>query len=159
MKATDIDQSYDSEDASLFILAVGREGPPLAAKKYHLNQLQFPFVFEITSDDLIFPYTQDAWLKSSNSKDTIAITAIVSSSKNLGEPSNTEKFGFGLSEPVVFAGVLSRSPAKVIIQDKIDKNLYSSEELNLLTNVDKELAAKDNIGVLNANNVVKSSKI
>lgn len=100
-------------------------------------------------------------MKSSNSKDTIAITAIVSSSKNLGEPFNTEKFGFGLSEPVVFAGVLSRSPAKVIIQDKIDKNLYSQEELNLLAKIDKELAARDN-KILTTNdakkNFVKTSK-
>ena len=52
VKASDIDPTYDNEQASLFILAVGRDGPPLAAKRYQLQNLNFPVVFEVTTDDL-----------------------------------------------------------------------------------------------------------
>jgi hypothetical protein len=59
--AVDLDSIYDTEDASLFLLAVGRQGPPLAAKRIPLKPLSFPFTFEITSEDLLFPYTENSF--------------------------------------------------------------------------------------------------
>jgi hypothetical protein len=118
-------------------------GPPLAAKRYKLNSLQFPFVFEITSADLLFPYTEEAWLKSTNSKDTVAMTAIISTSPLLGKPADTERAGFGISEPITFAGVLTRTGGQLSVQDKVDMSLYSKEDLALLDSVDKALAERE----------------
>ncbi|KAJ1428863.1 hypothetical protein B484DRAFT_396651 [Ochromonadaceae sp. CCMP2298] len=138
-KASEVEPAYDTDTATLFILAVGREGPPLAAARFPLKGMEFPFLFEVTSDDLVFPYTTDAWQKSGNSKDTIALTAIISSSGALSKPVNMERFGFGVSNPLTFAGKLTRSPALLNIKDKIDASLYNSEELALLAGVDREL--------------------
>ena len=89
-------------------IGVGREGPPLAAKRYSLKSATFPMVFELTTDDLLFPYTVDAWMSSDNKGQSIATTAIISSSSSLANPTKTERYGFGLSDPVTFAGVLTR---------------------------------------------------
>lgn len=103
------------DTATLFVLAVGREGPPLAATKFKLKGLEFPVVFELTTDgkkweriekelnlflayysliilipfyyfrwtDLLFPYTADAYQKSNNAKDTIAVTTILTPAATL----------------------------------------------------------------------------
>jgi hypothetical protein len=127
------------DKATLFILAVGRDGPPLAAKKYAVSDLKFPLVFEILDTDLIFPYTPEAWRQSSNSKDTIAVTALLSPANLLATPNPYTKVGFGLSQPLNIAGLLSRSPAKVVVKDNVDTTLYSPEEIKLLSGVDTEL--------------------
>jgi len=140
-KSTDLDPSYGGDTASLFILAVGREGPPLAARRYAITpELEFPMIFEVTTSDLLFPYTADAWSKSSNSKDSIALTAIISSSNSLSVPANNERFAFGVSDPITFAGTLTRAPARLTVENKVDGTLYNPQELALLAGVDKEIA-------------------
>eukprot|EP00597_Dinobryon_sp_UTEXLB2267_P018121 CAMPEP_0201097948 /NCGR_PEP_ID=MMETSP0812-20130820/7005_1 /ASSEMBLY_ACC=CAM_ASM_000668 /TAXON_ID=98059 /ORGANISM="Dinobryon sp., Strain UTEXLB2267" /LENGTH=243 /DNA_ID=CAMNT_0047353113 /DNA_START=129 /DNA_END=860 /DNA_ORIENTATION=- len=141
--AADVDPQFASDTSTLFILGVGREGPPLAAKSYPLKDIQFPFVFELLSnEDLLFPYTEDAWLKSDNAKDSIATTAILSSSNQLSAPANTERYGFGLSEPITFAGVLTRSSTNIGVTGKIDSSLYTQEETDLLAGIDRALDMK-----------------
>ena len=134
-----INSEFDNDKSTLFILAVGREGPPLAAKRLKVNDLTFPIVFEVLDTDLIFPYTPDAWKSSSNSKDTIAITALLSPTNLLATPNPITKVGFGISQPLNIAGLLSRSPAKVVVKDNVDTTLYSQEEIKLLSGVDNEL--------------------
>jgi hypothetical protein len=100
-------------------------------------------VFELKSDtDLLFPYTEEAWVQSTNAKDSIATTVILSSSNALSQPANNERYGFALSDPMTFAGVLTRSSATIGVSGKIDSNLYTKEEIALLAGVDKELEAK-----------------
>ena len=134
------DISDDDGKATLFILAVGREGPPLAAKRIKISDIKsFPIVFEVLDTDLIFPYTPEAWRQSDNSKDTIAVTALLSSTNLLAAPNPSTKVGFGISQPMNIAGLLSRSPAKVVVKDNVDTTLYSPEEIKLLSGVDSEL--------------------
>ena len=57
-----LDPAFEDEQSTMFILAVGRDGPPLAAKRIKIKDLDFPIAFELTCDDLVFPYTPDAWL-------------------------------------------------------------------------------------------------
>lgn len=136
LRASEINEVFNNDDSTLFLLAVGREGPPLAAKKVKANNIEFPYVFEITSDDLLFPYTPDAWLKSSNSKDTVAVTAILSLDGILSTPSDFEYVGFALSDPVVIAGAQGRVTAKVNLSGKIDKALFTETETANLKSVD-----------------------
>ena len=132
---------FNKGTPTLFILGVGREGPPLAAKRYQIQDITFPFVFELTTDDLLFPYTPEAWKSSSNSLDTIAVTAIITPTAALAEPNPITLLMFGFSEPVTIAGKLTRSAAQLSanIQNKVNTKLYTDEEKGLLMNVDKEL--------------------
>jgi len=139
VKPSLLNNEFDNDKSTLFLLAVGREGPPLAAKKLKVNDIEFPIVFEILDTDLIFPYTPDAWKNSANSKDTIAITALLSPTNLLATPNPSTKVGFGISQPLNIAGLLSRSPAKVVVKDNVDTTLYSQEEIKLLSGVDNEL--------------------
>eukprot|EP01038_Epipyxis_sp_PR26KG_P006967 gene6967-9523_t len=139
MYASDFDPVFENEKSTMFILAVGRDGPPLAAKRYQLNQVKFPFLFEMTSDDLLFPYNEEAWTKSSNSKDSIATTVILTPSQTLATPMDVEYFGFGVSDPLIFAGTQSRTTATLNVKTKIKIDLYTPDEVELLANVDREL--------------------
>jgi hypothetical protein len=144
MKATDMDEGLAEEKASLFILAVGREGPPVAALKIPLKDVNFPFVFEITSDQLMFPYTPEAWAKTSNSKDSVALTAIVSKDDLLATPSESEWVGFAISNPVQIAGTNGRTTAKIGISSKINRGLYTEKEVENLATIDKALEMRTN---------------
>lgn len=136
-------ENYDVPTSNIFILAVGKDGPPLAAKKIPLykNDLHFPLVFEITTDDLLFPYTPNAYIQSSNSKDSIAVTVLVTPNVKISEPSPSVLVGFGLSEPVTVAGVLTRSPSQISINanSKVNIDLYTDEEKNILDTIDMAL--------------------
>lgn len=140
--AADIDAVYTSNDASLFVLAIGREGPVLAAKKYPLKDLQFPMVFELVSSDLLPPNTEESWAESANSKDSVALTAIISSSGALAQPQGFERIGLGVSDPVTFAGAKIRSTARINVFDKLNLKLYTPKEIDLLSAVDDELAKR-----------------
>lgn len=137
--AADLDPSYGKDTATLFVLCVGKEGPPLAAKRIPLKDVSFPYVFEVTSEDLLFPYNEEAWLKSSNIKDTVALTTILSQNARLSQPEGTQWFGFGVSDPQVFAGKLIRSSGAISVNDRINMGLYTPEELQILATVDNEL--------------------
>ena len=152
--AADMDENLNTEKASLFLLAVGKEGPPLAAIRYKLSDIKFPFVFEITSDDLFFPYNLEAWKNSANSKDIVACTAILTPDDKLATPSDAEWVGFGLSNPIVIAGSNGRTSAKLTISTKIDKNLYTPTEITSLTNVDNEIERINSI-----DSKIKPSKV
>lgn len=89
---------------------------------------------------MIFPYTTEAYKQSANSKDTIAVTALLSPTNLLASPNPSTKVGFGLSQPINIAGLVSRSPAKVTVKDNVDTTLYSKEEIALLSGVDNELS-------------------
>lgn len=141
--ASELDPVYGtSEDSSLFILGVGRDGPPLAARRFKLNDIKFPFTFELTTDDLLFPYNEDAWLKSDVRKDSIATTALISTGSSISKPTQTERYGFGLSDPVMFAGQQTRSASKMNVVGKVDGKLYTPDDVALLSGIDKGLDDK-----------------
>lgn len=137
-----IDEKYVGNNAaSLIILGVGREGgAPLAAKKIPLNGLKFPYVFSLETSDLLFPYTKKAWEESGNSKDSIAISAFIVPEGKLAASDSAVRVGFGISDPVQMAGVLTRTSAQVKVQNKLDGKLYTDEEVAVLGGVDRGLA-------------------
>lgn len=137
--ASSYDSTFSNEKATLFVLAVGRDGPPLAAQRILMSEITFPYAFEVLSEDLIFPYTKEAWLASSNSKDTIALTVIISPDNLLATPNAVERIGFALSEPIQVAGTFGRTTANINVNGKVDTKLYTEEEKVLLSGVDREL--------------------
>lgn len=135
--AATLDAAFDNDESMLFLTAIGREGPPVAAKKYKLKELEFPFVFEITTAELLFPYTPDAWLKSSLSADINAVTCILDVDGQLVTPSPSDRFGFALSNPTNLGGTFQRTEAKLDISLKSDGRPYTPEEAELLGRVDR----------------------
>ena len=124
-----LDPAFEDEQSTMFILAVGRDGPPLAAKRIKIKDMDFPIAFELTCDDLVFPYTPDAWLASPNSHDTIALTVILTPGNVLAAPNAAGRVGFGLSEPAKVAGAFSRTTADISLAAKLDGKLYTNEEI------------------------------
>jgi hypothetical protein len=138
--ASNIDDKYssDNNEASLIILGVGREGgAPLAAKKVPVNDLKFPYVFTLETSDLLFPYNTQAWEDSANSKDTIAVSAFLTPTGKLSTPDAAVRVGFGLSDPMRMAGVVTRSSAQIKVANKLDGKLYTEEEVAVLSGVDE----------------------
>ena len=96
-----LDSSFDDEKASLIITAVPRNGSPFAAKIIRdLPSKSFPLAFTISSEDLLFPYTKEAWDSSQYSKDDIAITAILDEDGHLETPGENTRFGFAIAQVV-----------------------------------------------------------
>jgi hypothetical protein len=94
-KVSMLDEVFDNKDAALIITAVPRDGPPFAAKIIrNLKSVSFPAPFTITTDDLLFPYTENAWKSSPNSKAPISLTAILDEDGRLSTPSVKVRFGF-----------------------------------------------------------------
>jgi hypothetical protein len=113
---------------------------PVAAKRMSLKDITFPYAFELNSDDLVFPYTPEAYLASENRKDSVALTVILSPDGLLASTEGVrERIGFALSEPVQVAGTFGRTTANIQVYGKIDTNLYSDSERKLLSDMDRQL--------------------
>lgn len=144
-EASELDLAFANDEATMVITAVGREGPPVAAKRMKLKGLQFPMMFELTTSDLIFPYTAKAWENSPLSKDSIAVTCILDTDGQLITPSAFDRFGFAISAPAVLGDLSQRTEAKVNINLKSDGHKYTVEELDLLSRVDNYLAGLEKV--------------
>lgn len=115
---------------------------PVAAKRMSLTDITFPYAFELNSDDLVFPYTPEAYLASENRKDSVALTVILSPDGLLASTEGVrERIGFALSEPVQIAGTFGRTTANINVNGKIDTKLYSDSERKLLSEMDVQLDA------------------
>ena len=113
---------------------------PVAAKRMSLTDITFPYAFELNSDDLVFPYTPEAYLASENRKDSVALTVILSPDGLLASTEGVrERIGFALSEPVQIAGTFGRTTANINVNGKIDTKLYSDSERKLLSEMDRQL--------------------
>lgn len=141
--ASVLDESYNGESASMICTAIGKEGPPLAAKKFHLNQLKFPFFVEMNMEDLLFPYTKEAWLQSPVSNDNVAMTCVLDSDGKLATSVVSDRYGFGISDLIIDdKEIKTRGEAKLNIGLQADGRPYAESELQLLESIDKELDGK-----------------
>ena len=117
-----------------------REGQPVAAKRISVLDIKFPYAFELNSDDLVFPYTKEAYLASEQRKDSVALTVILSPDGRLASTEGVrERIGFAISEPVQIAGTSGRTTANIQVNGKVDTKLYSESERKLLSEMDKQL--------------------
>jgi len=141
--AASLDTRFSDPSSRLFVLCVGRESSiPVAAKSFPLKDIQFPFVFELLDSDLLFPYTKEAWLASPSRVDTVAITAFFTPESKLSIANPNIRVGFALSEPVQFAGKLTRSTAAIRLGagEAVDTSLFTPAEIALLQAVDDGIA-------------------
>ena len=155
---TDIDLRFEDESIvgipSLIITAVGRDGPPLAAKKFRLKDIsEFPLYVELSTGDLLFPYSEDVWKNSPLRKDSISVTSILDTDGVLAATaSSADSFGFAISDAIPPEG--NRREAKVEVTFKSGTQPYSSSEKELLSRVDVQLAQKGFSNPYKCDNIV-----
>lgn len=137
--ASSVDEAFGDKQSYLYITVVGKNGPPVAAKRFRLNAVKFPFEFRVSTDDLLFPYTRDTWLKSPLSKGPVACTAVIDKDGVLATSSDIDRFGFAISDPVNKDDTFSRTLANVDINLKSDGKPYSQSDLEILSRVDSEI--------------------
>jgi hypothetical protein len=140
--ALTLNEYFDKDKSVLIITAVGRDGPPLAAKKYKVANIRFPFFFELTTNDLLFPYNTEVWATSPLSSDAISLACILDTDGVLSSPSQFDRFGFAISDPIVKDDVVTRREAQVNIQFPTDGRPYEKSEIELLKRIDSELEKK-----------------
>lgn len=168
--ARDLDAALGGDKASLILTTVGRTGPPLAARRLALKGLEFPYVFDVTTADLLFPYNREIWESSKLSKDSVAVTAILDDDGLLVTPSSSSRFGFALADIKPSPSFQTRSPpsetdsdapqrstppsagvpttllrTEAIIQINLrgSDKAYTPEEQDLLGRIDRELAGRE----------------
>lgn len=137
-EASSLDSAFNNEQAALIITAVGREGQPVAARKYKLKDLRFPIFVQLTADEnLMFPFTTGAWLSSAYSKGGISMTAVLDEDGRLQTSEASNRFGFAISDVNPRTG--KRITANININFKSDGAAYSNEDAEFLARIDKEL--------------------
>jgi hypothetical protein len=141
-RAADLDSVYASEDATLFLLAVGAEGPILAASKYPLRDLHFPKVFEILDTDILPPYTKETWVDSTNAVSPVAVTAILSTASSLAHPQGYEKIGVAVSLPSTFASKKIRTTGRINVSDSLKLGMYTPAQLEAFAKIDAVLEGR-----------------
>ena len=86
--------------------------PPVAALRIPLKQkggiVQFPLAFEVTSRDLLFPLTPEAWITDARNKGEMGIAATIDSDGKIATGDTKDLIGFGISKPVPIG-----EPAKI----------------------------------------------
>ena len=167
-RAAELDQSFSGDKACLFVTASGADGAPLAAKKFiELGSVSFPLVFDLTTNDLLFPYNQGIYLKSKAAKSSLAVAAILDEDCKLATNSDISRFGFAFADikpldtfqtiergavwledgPTSNTGMkltprsdgLLRTEAAVTVRLRSDGKAYNQQELDILSRIDSQL--------------------
>lgn len=69
-----------------------------------LRGLQFPYTFELTANNLLFPLTKEAWGKDNRAFDDLGISALLDLDGKFSSANENDLLGFGISKPVAIAG-------------------------------------------------------
>lgn len=136
-----VDTKYSASTA-VICTAIGKEGPPVAARKFHITNTPFPIFVELNTDDLLFPYTKEAWISSALNKDNTAMTCILDTDGKLQTPSITDRYGFAISDPILEGGILRRNEAEISLKFQPSGKPYTDSELTILKKLDEELEGR-----------------
>lgn len=126
--------------AAMIVTAVGRDGPPLAAKKIPLRDLQFPVFVELTTSNLIFPYNEEIWQSSPISEDSVSIACVLDEDGVLSTNEDSAWYGFAISDVITNSdGKIARREAALNVNLQSDSRQYDKTEMDLVGRVDNEL--------------------
>ena len=143
LTASSLNYALENDDAALLITCYGREGGPVAAKKVSLRGLTFPYQFELTVDNLLFPQTRSTWVKDSRSTDDLGISVLLDLDGQFATANENDYIGFGISKPFSIAGTNLRRDAMITVQPRTGVKEYSADEIKVLGNIDFELSRQD----------------
>merc|ERR1711988_412997 len=143
LTASSLNYALENDDAALLITCYGREGGPVAAKKVLLRGLTFPYQFELTVDNLLFPQTRSTWVKDSRCTDDLGISVLLDLDGQFATANENDYIGFGISKPFSIAGANLRREAMITVQPRTGVKEYSADEIKVLGNIDFELSRQD----------------
>ena len=63
-----------------------------------LRGLQFPYTFELTANNLLFPLTKEAWGKDNRAFDDLGISALLDLDGKFSSANENDLLGFGISK-------------------------------------------------------------
>jgi len=69
-----------------------------------LQGLEFPYTFELTFNNLLFPLTKETWEKDNRAFDDLGISALLDLDGKFSTANENDLLGFGISKPVAIAG-------------------------------------------------------
>mmetsp|Transcript_27262 Transcript_27262/g.35348 ORF Transcript_27262/g.35348 Transcript_27262/m.35348 type:complete len:156 (-) Transcript_27262:395-862(-) len=142
--------------SALFIAAYGNKGPPIAAKKYLLSEIRFPLAFELTKQDLLFPYTASAWEKDPQSKEKLGIVALLDTDGIIATVSENDQVAAAESKPIKIAGSFLRTEGKLVMKKRPNTDPYAPSEVSKLQKIDAQLEARrarENSQILASSNI------
>jgi hypothetical protein len=80
--------------------------------RIQLRGLQFPYNFELTFNNLLFPLTKETWEKDNRAFDDLGISALLDLDGKFSTANENDLLGFGISKPVAIAGSQVRDASK-----------------------------------------------
>ena len=80
--------------------------PPFVSlsDRIKLQGLEFPYTFELTFNNLLFPLTKETWEKDNRAFDDLGISALLDLDGKFSTANENDLLGFGISKPVAIAG-------------------------------------------------------
>ena len=132
----------DQDGKVMICTAIGKEGPPIAARKFHIEGFKFPLFVEINLQDLLHPFTSDSWLSSPLNRENTAITCVLDSDGKLQTVDPSDRYGFAISDPITADDKLLRKESILNLKNRPSGKPYSENELNILLRLDDELNLK-----------------
>ena len=152
--ATVLYPEFDTANATMFVSVFARSGPPVAALRIPLKQadgtVQFPLAFDVTSQDLLFPLTREAWKTDARNKGEMGIAATIDGDGRIATGDTKDLIGFGISKPVPIGGQVEMTSCQIKLDVRTKFRGYSHEQVMLLDRIDGQLAARqaDNVDAL-----------
>ncbi|CAM9713569.1 unnamed protein product, partial [Discosporangium mesarthrocarpum] len=119
----------DTEESSLIVTAFGRTGPPVAAKRLTLKGREFPVALELTSNDLAFPLTKDAWKKDARSLEDIGVAVVLDPDGKISTLDAGSLTGYAVSKQLRIGGQMERTEA--LVEAQVNKALEEGGQMNL----------------------------
>ena len=139
-------EAFDTINATIFVSVFARTGPPVAALRIPLKQkggiVQFPLAFEVTSRDLLFPLTPEAWITDARNKGEMGIAATIDSDGKIATGDTKDLIGFGISKPVPIGGVLEMTSPTIELDVRTKFRGYSPDQVVLLDRIDGQFATR-----------------
>ena len=127
----------------------------LAALRIPLKQkggtVQFPLAFEVTTKDLLFPLTPEAWASDARNKGgEMGLAATIDGDGRIATGDVKDLIGFGISKPVPIGGQVEMTSCQIKLDVRTKFRGYSHEQVMLLDRIDGQLAARqaDNVDAL-----------
>jgi hypothetical protein len=140
-------EAFDQPNATIFVSVFARTGPPVAALRIPLKQkggtVQFPLAFEVTTKDLLFPLTPEAWASDARNKGgEMGLAATIDGDGRIATGDVKDLIGFGISKPVPIGGQVEMTACAIKLDVRTKFRGYSEEQVLLLDRIDSQLTAR-----------------
>jgi hypothetical protein len=142
--------ALNTDESRLIVTAFGRTGPPIAASRIPLKNLQFPVLLELTDADLCFPLTKEAWKIDPRKSEDIGVAVVLDVDGQLATLDGGGLTGYGVSKVIKLGGSERRNQVDVAVQvnpalEARGQSALPEPEVAMLERIDAQLNLKDSV--------------